>query len=116
MDAAACIGCGACVAACRKNASASLFVGAKVSQLALLPQGHPERASRARTMVQDDGRARVRQLLERGECEAVCPKEISIASIARDAPGVHAGDRGGRRSLTRSPAVRILAASLATSS
>ena len=51
MDAAACIGCGACVAAC-KNASASLFVGAKVSQLALLPQGHPERASRVRAMVQ----------------------------------------------------------------
>ena len=82
MDAAACIGCGACVAAC-KNASAALFVGAKVSQLALLPQGHPERASRVRTMVSTMDSLGFGNCSNEGECEAVCPKEISIANIAR---------------------------------
>jgi succinate dehydrogenase / fumarate reductase iron-sulfur subunit len=82
MDAAACIGCGACVAAC-KNASASLFVGAKVSQLALLPQGHPERASRALAMVRTMDELGFGNCSNEAECEAVCPKEISIANIAR---------------------------------
>lgn len=82
MDAAACIGCGACVAAC-KNASASLFVGAKVSQLALLPQGHPERAARARAMVALMDNLGFGNCSNEAECEAVCPKEISITTIAR---------------------------------
>ena len=82
MDAAACIGCGACVAAC-KNASASLFVGAKVSQLALLPQGHPERRSRVTAMVQTMDALGFGNCSNEAECEAVCPKEISIANIAR---------------------------------
>lgn len=82
MDAAACIGCGACAAAC-PNASAMLFVSAKVSQYALLPQGQPEREQRVLSMV--------RQMDEEGfgncsnyyECEAACPKEISVKNIAR---------------------------------
>jgi len=82
MDAAACIGCGACVAAC-KNASAALFVGAKVSHLALLPQGHPERASRVRAMVQLMDNLGFGNCSNEAECEAVCPKEISISNIAR---------------------------------
>ena len=82
MDAAACIGCGACVAAC-KNASASLFVGAKVSQLALLPQGHPERVSRVKALVQAMDSLGFGNCSNEGECEAVCPKEISIGNIAR---------------------------------
>lgn len=82
MDAAACIGCGACVAAC-KNASASLFVGAKVSQLALLPQGHPERAARVRAMVSTMDTLGFGNCSNEAECEAVCPKSISIANIAR---------------------------------
>jgi len=82
MDSAACIGCGACVAAC-KNASASLFVGAKVSQLALLPQGHPERATRARAMVALMDNLGFGNCSNEAECEAVCPKEISISNIAR---------------------------------
>jgi succinate dehydrogenase / fumarate reductase iron-sulfur subunit len=82
MDAAACIGCGACVAAC-KNASASLFVGAKVSQLALLPQGHPERASRVTAMVQAMDGFGFGNCSNEAECEAVCPKEIPITNIAR---------------------------------
>jgi len=82
MDAAACIGCGACVAAC-KNASAALFVGAKISHLALLPQGHPERGSRVRAMVQLMDNLGFGNCSNEGECEAVCPKEISIANIAR---------------------------------
>jgi succinate dehydrogenase / fumarate reductase, iron-sulfur subunit len=82
MDAAACIGCGACVAAC-KNASAALFVGAKVSQLALLPQGHPERASRVRSMVSLMDNLGFGNCSNEAECEAVCPKEISISNIAR---------------------------------
>jgi succinate dehydrogenase / fumarate reductase iron-sulfur subunit len=82
MDAAACIGCGACVAAC-KNASAALFVGAKVSHLALLPQGHPERGPRVRAMVAQMDALGFGNCSNEGECEAVCPKEISIANIAR---------------------------------
>jgi succinate dehydrogenase / fumarate reductase iron-sulfur subunit len=81
MDAASCIGCGACVAQC-PNGAAQLFTAAKVSHLALLPQGQPERSSRALQMV---------QVMEEyfgsctnyGECEAVCPKEISLEFIAR---------------------------------
>ena len=81
MDAAACIGCGACVAACH-NASASLFVAAKVSQLALLPQGQPERHLRVRRMVaQMDGEG-FGSCTNHGECHAVCPKEIPLRFIA----------------------------------
>ena len=82
MDAAACIGCGACVAAC-KNASASLFVGAKVSQFALLPQGAPERASRVLNMVGQMDAEGFGACTNTGECEAACPAGISIENIAR---------------------------------
>ncbi len=82
MDSAACIGCGACVAVC-KNASAVLFVGAKVTQLALLPQGHPERARRVAAMVAQMDAEGFGNCSNEGECEAVCPKEISMANIAR---------------------------------
>lgn len=82
MDSAACIGCGACVAAC-KNASAALFVGAKVSHLALLPQGHPERARRVLSMVTQMDAEGFGNCSNEGECEAVCPKEIPLANIAR---------------------------------
>ncbi len=82
FDSAACIGCGACVAAC-PNASASLFTGAKITQLAMLPQGHPERTRRVREMVhqmQEEGFGNCSNI---GECEAVCPKEISLSNIAK---------------------------------
>jgi succinate dehydrogenase / fumarate reductase iron-sulfur subunit len=82
MDAAACIGCGACVAAC-PNASAMLFVSAKVSQLALLPQGRPERAQRAWNMLTTMDSCGFGKCSNERECEAVCPKEISIVNIAR---------------------------------
>jgi succinate dehydrogenase / fumarate reductase iron-sulfur subunit len=82
MDAAACIGCGACVAAC-KNASAVLFVGAKVAHLALLPQGHPERERRALRMVEQMEKEGFGACSNEGECEAVCPKKISLSNIAR---------------------------------
>ncbi|GAB4232734.1 MAG: succinate dehydrogenase/fumarate reductase iron-sulfur subunit [Acidobacteriota bacterium] len=82
MDAAACIGCGACVAAC-PNASAALFTSAKISHLALLPQGHPERERRVVKMVQQMDLEGFGNCSNHGECEAVCPKEISIANIAR---------------------------------
>lgn len=82
MDAAACIGCGACVAAC-PNASASLFTAAKISQLALLPQGHPERKRRARAMVAQMDAEGFGDCSNHAECEAVCPKNISILHIAR---------------------------------
>ena len=82
MDAAACIGCGACVAAC-PNASAALFVGARVSHLALLPQGHPERVVRVRRMTEQMDREGFGNCSNHAECEAVCPKEISIENIAR---------------------------------
>ena len=81
MDAAACIGCGACVAAC-PNASAMLFVGAKISQLALLPQGKPEAAKRALSMLREMDELGFGNCSNETECEAVCPKEISIANIA----------------------------------
>lgn len=82
MDAAACIGCGACVASC-PNAAAMLFTGAKVSQLALLPQGGPERARRALALVRAMDREGFGSCGNHRECEAVCPKEISIRHIAR---------------------------------
>jgi len=82
MDSAACIGCGACVAAC-KNASAALFTSAKVSHLALLPQGQVERSTRVVAMVDRHDREGFGSCSNEGECEAVCPKEISITNIAR---------------------------------
>ena len=82
MDAAACIGCGACVAAC-KNASAMLFVGAKVAHLSLLPQGKPERKQRAAAMVEAMDAAGFGNCTNEYECEAECPKEISVSNIAR---------------------------------
>ena len=82
FDAAACIGCGACVAGC-KNASAMLFVSAKVSQMALLPQGDPERGTRVRRMVKKMDEEGFGNCTNTGVCEAVCPKEISLTNIAR---------------------------------
>lgn len=82
MDAAACIGCGACVAAC-PNASAMLFTSAKISHLALLPQGRPEAAKRALSMVREMDRLGFGNCTNETECEAECPKEISITNIAR---------------------------------
>ena len=82
MDSAACIGCGACVAAC-KNASAALFTAAKVSHLALLPQGQPERAARVVAMVDRHDAEGFGSCSNEGECEAVCPKEIPITNISR---------------------------------
>jgi succinate dehydrogenase iron-sulfur subunit len=82
FDAAACIGCGACVAAC-PNASAMLFTAAKVSHLGLLPQGQPERSHRAGRMVATMDREKFGSCTNTGECEAVCPKEIGLSFIAR---------------------------------
>ena len=82
MDSAACIGCGACVAAC-KNASAHLFMSAKISQLGLLPQGQPERYQRVVAMINQADADGFGSCSNEGECEAVCPKEIPIANIAR---------------------------------
>jgi succinate dehydrogenase / fumarate reductase iron-sulfur subunit len=82
MDAAACIGCGACVAAC-PNASAMLFVGAKVAHLGLLPQGQPERYRRVTNMVRQMDDEDFGGCTNIGECSAVCPKEISLDVIAR---------------------------------
>jgi succinate dehydrogenase / fumarate reductase iron-sulfur subunit len=82
MDAAACIGCGACVAAC-PNASAMLFVSAKVAHLNLLPQGQPERYSRVVHMVEVMDEEGFGGCTNIGECSAVCPKEISLDFIAR---------------------------------
>ena len=78
---AACIGCGACIAAC-PNASASLFTAAKVAHLALLPQGHPERQQRARAMADQMTTEGFGDCSNHGECQAVCPKDISIDAIA----------------------------------
>ncbi|HEY2785355.1 MAG TPA: succinate dehydrogenase/fumarate reductase iron-sulfur subunit [Fimbriiglobus sp.] len=92
MDAAACIGCGACVAAC-PNASAMLYVAAKVGHLGRLPQGRPEKADRARSMVAAHDREGFGHCTNIGECEAACPKEIStefIAQLNRDYLGAAA--------------------------
>ena len=82
MDAAACIGCGACVAAC-PNASASLFTAAKITHLGALPQGQPERYDRAMRMVARAAAEGFGSCTNIGECEAVCPKEIKLEVIAR---------------------------------
>ena len=82
MDAASCIGCGACVAAC-KNSSAMLFVSAKVSQLALLPQGKVEAKRRAKSMIAKMDELGFGGCTNTGACEVECPKNISIANIAR---------------------------------
>jgi len=82
MDAAQCIGCGACVAAC-PNASAMLFTSAKISHLALLPQGRPEAARRALSMIREMDALGFGNCSNERECEAECPKEISIVNIAR---------------------------------
>lgn len=82
FEAAACIGCGACVAAC-PNAAAMLFAGAKISQLALLPQGDPERKTRAMNMVAKMDELGFGACTNEYECEAACPKEIKITNIAR---------------------------------
>ena len=82
FEAAACIGCGACVATC-KNASAMLFVSAKISQLAQLPQGQPERYRRVQSMVSQMDAEGFGNCTNTGACEATCPKEISLQNIAR---------------------------------
>lgn len=82
MDSAECIGCGACVAAC-PNASAALFVGAKITQFTYLPQGQPERKMRAEHMVVQMDEEGFGSCSNHAECEAVCPKGISIVNIAR---------------------------------
>ena len=82
MDCATCIGCGACVAAC-KNGSAMLFVSSKVSQFALLPQGRPEAAKRAKAMVMKMEELGFGNCTNTRACEAECPKHESISNIAR---------------------------------
>jgi len=94
FDAAACIGCGACAAAC-PNASAMLFTAAKVSHLGLLPQGQPERSDRVRDMVATMDKEMFGNCTNMGECAAVCPKEISLYFIARmNRDLIKAGFRG----------------------
>ncbi len=100
MDAAACIGCGACVAAC-PNASAMLFVSAKVSHLGLLPQGQPERPERVRAMVARMDREGFGTCTNHGECEAACPKGIRMQFIAQmNSDFVKASVTAGRRPAT----------------
>ena len=100
MDAAACIGCGACVAAC-PNASAMLFTAAKISHLALLPQGQPERYLRVVKMVAQMDAEGFGGCTNHGECEAVCPKRISVDNIARmNRDFIKASLVGGRRAAT----------------
>ncbi len=82
FDSAACIGCGACVAAC-KNASAMLFVSAKISQYALLPQGKPEAKERVRAMIAEMDKQSFGSCSNTGACEAQCPKQIKLFNIAR---------------------------------
>jgi len=97
MDAAACIGCGACVAAC-PNAAAMLFVSAKVGHLAMLPQGQPERMERARSMVAQMDAEGFGTCTNHGECEAACPKAIRMEFIGRmNADYVKASVTAGRR-------------------
>src|SRR6476659_1054668 len=99
MDAAACIGCGACVAQC-PHASASLFMGAKIAHLGLLPQGQPERQKRAIAMVAQANQELFGSCTNIGECEAVCPKEIKLEVIAlmnRDFLKANWGGRGALR-------------------
>jgi succinate dehydrogenase / fumarate reductase iron-sulfur subunit len=102
MDAAECIGCGACVAAC-PNGSASLFVSAKLAHLGLLPQGQPERLRRTQAMLQQAEKEGFGFCSNYGECEAVCPKRISIHFIARANRDFHraaftyAGTAGGKK-------------------
>jgi succinate dehydrogenase / fumarate reductase iron-sulfur subunit len=99
MDAAACIGCGACVAAC-PNASAALFSGAKISHLALLPQGQAERDRRALRMIAQVSAEQFGNCTNIGECEAVCPKHIPLAVIAQmnaDYLKANWKDRGARK-------------------
>ena len=100
MDAAACIGCGACVAAC-PNASAMLFVSAKVSHLGLLPQGQPERPGRVRAMVAQMDREGFGTCTNHGECEAACPKGIRMQFIGRmNSDFTRANLTAGRRAAT----------------
>jgi succinate dehydrogenase / fumarate reductase iron-sulfur subunit len=82
FDSAACIGCGACVAAC-PNGSAMLFVSAKITHLARLPQGQPERMQRVQAMVRRMDAEGFGNCTNHGECEAVCPKEIKMTNISR---------------------------------
>jgi succinate dehydrogenase / fumarate reductase iron-sulfur subunit len=82
FDAATCIGCGACVATC-KNSSAMLFVGAKVSQLSLLPQGKVEATERVKNMVEQMDKEGFGSCTNTGACEVECPKGISLENIAR---------------------------------
>jgi succinate dehydrogenase / fumarate reductase iron-sulfur subunit len=82
MDAAQCIGCGACVAAC-KNASAALFVSAKISHLAMLPQGKVERGTRALSMLEQAEKEGFGGCTNTNACEAACPKGISVDFIAQ---------------------------------
>jgi len=97
MDAAACIGCGACVAAC-PNAAAMLFVSAKIGHLAMLPQGQPERMERARSMVARMDAEGFGTCTNHGECEAACPKAIRMEFIGRmNADYVKASLTAGRR-------------------
>jgi len=97
MDAAACIGCGACVASC-PNASAMLFTAAKISHLALLPQGQPERYLRVKKMVAQMDAEGFGSCTNHRECEAVCPKAISVDNIARmNRDFLKASLIGGRR-------------------
>lgn len=102
MDAAACIGCGACVAAC-PNASAALFTGAKISHLGLLPQGQPERGSRALNMVAQMTQEQFGSCTNIGECEAVCPKQIRIEVIGRMNKDFAAGSFKSRKEPYQDP-------------
>ncbi len=104
FDAAACIGCGACVAAC-PNGSAMLFTAAKVSHLGFLPQGQPERYGRVRSMVATMDKEMFGNCTNIGECAAVCPKEISLSFIARMNRDFIAASFKGRRVSQQAAAV-----------
>ena len=102
MDAAQCIGCGACVAAC-PNGSASLFTAAKITHLGLLPQGQPERLRRARRMVEQMDIEGFGRCTLYGECQEACPKEISIDTITRmNRDFLRAGLTSGRAAVAAS--------------